>query len=277
MAVNDKYRVLLESPLGRSRATLELVSNGAKLSGSLTGSMGVLTFADGALDGSKVRWTMKGLIAASYTNAAIWECSAVVESDAIRGEMTVGEVGTFAFHGPRMGPDYRIEDEPPALAWKDLGLPRYVPMSSEWVNALKEYVKDKTKGKTCDFELTWSIEYTDPPAHLLRGDGRDFVGYHFKAKDGKFEVCDEPLETADMRTRYPYFPVATHLYMNTDQYMAYVREHGAEFRDRVESIRTNVAIGKQVNEFMGGVGNDIREEFLSQRSLGGESAAESKE
>jgi hypothetical protein len=55
--------------------------------------------------------------------------------------------------------------------------------------------------------------------------------------------------------------------MTTDQYMDYVRKHGAEFNDRVENIRVDVALGKRINEFFGGVGNDIREEFLSQQSL----------
>jgi|SRR3974390_3134564 len=266
MTVDGKYRITLESPLARQNATLEFVSHGSKLSGMLTGSMGTLEFSDGKVDGAKVTWTMNGLITASYTHTATWQCTGAIDGNAINGEMNVSGLGTFPFRGSKMGREGEHDAAEPALKWRDMGLPRYEALSVAWVNALKAYVKEKTKGKTCDFELTWSVEYTNPPAHLLRGDGRDFIGYHFRAKDGKFEVCDDPLESADMRVRYPYYPVAVKLRMSTDEYVAYVREHGAEFRDQVKTIGGGVEMGRRVNEFLGGAGNDIREEFLSQQT-----------
>ena len=266
MGVDGKYSVMLDSPLARSKATLEFASQGSKLSGKISGVMETMEF-NGAVDGAKVSWTMEGVIAASYSYKAKWECIATIQGDAIRGEMTVGEPGTFPFSGTRItAENARAMAEEGALPWKDLGLPRYEAISVEWVNALKAYVKEKTKGKTCDFELVWSIEYTNPPAHLLRGDGRDFIGYHWRAKNGKFEVFDGPVETAVIRTIYPYYPIAVHLRMNTNDYTKWAQEHGAEVRDQVKTIGASVELGKRVNQFMGGANNDIREEFLSQQT-----------
>ena len=133
------------------------------------------------------------------------------------------------------------------------------------MNAARDYVREKTKDKVVDFEVAWSVEYVDPPAHLLRGHGDNVVGYHYLAKDGKFDVVDGPLESADVRAIYPYDPFAVGLRMNTDQWVAWVTENGAKYRDQVKSTG-DMSKARLISDLMAGQGNDIREEFLSQRT-----------
>ena len=264
MAVDGIYRIILDSPIGRQKATLKLVTRGSSLSGTMTGAMGSLDFTEGTVDGANLTWTMEGVVTAMYSRTATWKCTATIDADSITGEAKIGNLGTAPFNGSRAGHG-RDHVEKPTIAWTDLGLPRYEAVSIEWVNALNAYVKKKTQGKTVDFEMVWSVEYMNPPRHLLRGRDRDTIGYHFRAKDGKIEAGDGPLEDADIRAVYPYDPFALNLRKNTDEYVAWVAEHGAKYKDQVKTTGDLDKV-KLISDLMAGLNNDIREEFLSQQT-----------
>lgn len=96
---------------------------------------------------------------------------------------------------------------------------RYESVSAEWVNALRRYVTAKAEGQTLDFEVTYSAEYTDPPAHLLRGDGRNSVGYTIRVKGGKLEVFDGARpDEADFGSTATYDPFALAYKLPLEEY-----------------------------------------------------------
>lgn len=88
--------------------------------------------------------------------------------------------------------------------------PRFEAISKEWVRGFDEWFKTEAAGHNFDCELTFSMEYTDPPAHLLRGDGSTSVGWHLIIKDDYVEVGDGPLEGAMIATVRSYDPWASY-------------------------------------------------------------------
>jgi|SRR3974390_133777 len=104
---------------------------------------------------------------------------------------------------------------------------RYEAISVEWVNALRKYLAEKTKGKNLDFKGTYSAEYTNPPAHLLRGDGRNTIGWTLRVNDREVEVLDGPHHhRADIVTIEAYDPMALSLRMTDDEFQKWYAQHG---------------------------------------------------
>jgi hypothetical protein len=262
MAIDGAYDVILDASVGRQKATLELRTRGEKLSGTLMGTMN-LKFDDGVVSGNKLSWTMDGQIAKIYPEVVTWACTATVDGDTIVGYAKLGALGDAHFKGTRRGKGSVSET---LLPWTDLGLPRYEPISVEWVAAMGAYMKRKAATKNIDFELTWSIEYTDPPTHLLRGHGPNMIGYHMVFKDGTVQVFDGRAPDADVRFIYPYDPFALRLRMRSDEYMAWVEAEGAKYHGLVKTTGDLTKM-PLINSIVAGPGNDIREEFLSQQSV----------
>jgi hypothetical protein len=263
MSIDGKYEIILDAEIARQQAVLELKTQGSKLSGSLNGAMSI-EFTDGVVDGVNLSWTMRGRAAAMYPEIYTWICTATVAGDNISGTMDVGEVvGRAPFHGVRAGKsDIHAK---PALDWKDLGLPRYEPLSVEWVNALRVWIKERARGKNLP-NLSTSSEFTNPPAHLIRDKSLDFAGFSVVHRDGEVEVFDVPNPDADFRFVYPYDPFALNLRMNTNQYVAWVKENGARYADQVKMIGDVNQIARH-NATMAGTGNDIRDLCWAQITL----------
>lgn len=107
---------------------------------------------------------------------------------------------------------------------------RHEPFSLGWVHALREYQAKRAEGKTFDFEVVWSAEYYDPPAHLLRG-GRKTVGYTIKVKNGKLEVLDgSSPDEADVWYSAPYDPAALVYRGTLEAYMTWLKEEAPRLR-----------------------------------------------
>ncbi|WP_257556030.1 hypothetical protein [Sphingobium sp. CFD-2] len=102
---------------------------------------------------------------------------------------------------------------------------KYEALSIEWVDAMRRHVTEKAIGKPLDFEVVFSIEYTDPPQHLLRGKGDASVGYTIRVKNGVLEVLDgaHP-EEADVGTCAAYDPFALSYRLPLDQYMRFLQD-----------------------------------------------------
>lgn len=95
---------------------------------------------------------------------------------------------------------------------------RYEPISVTWVHALREYLTRELAD--VDLELvacSFSAEFTDPPAHLLRADGRATIGYSFRIGSGKLEVFDGADDTAAARAVCDYASVCGHYHLNAEQ------------------------------------------------------------
>lgn len=114
---------------------------------------------------------------------------------------------------------------------------RFEPFSLGWVNALRTYQEGRAEGKVFDFDVVWSAEYRDPPAHLLR-DGRESVGYTIKVKDGKLEVIDGPnREEANVWYSAPYDPAALVYKGTLDAYMQWLKDVAPRLREEGKMIR----------------------------------------
>lgn len=95
---------------------------------------------------------------------------------------------------------------------------RYEPISSEWVHALREYMTRELEGADLDYvACSFSAEFTDPPQHLLRGDGRSSVGYSFDISNGRLEVKDGASDAAAARVVADYAAVCPHYHLKSDE------------------------------------------------------------
>jgi hypothetical protein len=97
MSVDGTWNVAMKSPMGRDNGTLELVTDGAILSGRMTNSQGSLDIADGTVDGDKVAFTAEVTSPMKMT----LKFSAIVDGDAIRGSVKLGLMGKASFTGTR--------------------------------------------------------------------------------------------------------------------------------------------------------------------------------
>jgi hypothetical protein len=97
MAVDGKYNITIQSPMGAQKATLELKAEGTTLTGTQAGAQGSMAIANGKVDGNKVSWS----IAITSPMPMTLEFSGAVEGDAISGSVKAGSFGSFPFSGAR--------------------------------------------------------------------------------------------------------------------------------------------------------------------------------
>lgn len=95
---------------------------------------------------------------------------------------------------------------------------RYEPISVTWVNALREYlVRELADVDLEQIACSFSAEFTDPPARLLRDDGRATIGYSFRIGNGRLEVFDGGDDTAAARAVCDYGSVCGHYHLTSEQ------------------------------------------------------------
>lgn len=108
---------------------------------------------------------------------------------------------------------------------------RYEVLSLKWVNALGRHLGEKASILCLDADCVLSSEYTNPPPHLLRGDGRDTVGYTILARDGTLVVLDGARhEQADFSITSAFDPVALMYRKSADEYQRWIQENGERLR-----------------------------------------------
>jgi hypothetical protein len=102
---------------------------------------------------------------------------------------------------------------------------RYEAVSAEWVDAMRQYLSDKVAAENLEgITASASFEYTDPPAHLLRG-GRETIGYYIRVRDGKIEVGDHPLPGADAQCVFDYNLIAPTYRYSAEEDLRWMSEH----------------------------------------------------
>ena len=272
MAIDGKYRLIFNYPFARMKVLLDLATaEGSGLTGMRSGGgFRPAALADGRVEGQRLSWKV-------LKTPFPFICAATVDGDAIRGEADFGFLGKAWMRGSRVdlaSGKSSIDDEP-AIAWKDMGLPRYEMGSVEWVNALGEWLHSRFEGHILDFDFRWSTEYADPPQHLLRSDGRKTIGWHFVIKEGQFEFGDGPLD-GDLDfggTPIPYAFEAKRARMHTDEMVA-LQERDLPSRLSPGEGQMPLTMTEQrryrtlrLNGFTAGPDNVIREQFFSQRTL----------
>src|SRR5262245_51241132 len=119
---------------------------------------------------------------------------------------------------------------------------RYEAGSVEWVSALRDFVTAKAGGRDLRFKASYSAEYTDPPAHLLRRDGRNSIGWCLRIDGSKVEVLDGPRHNnADIASIQAYDPMALALRMADTEFRKWYAENGL----RLEAEGKVAVIGDQ--------------------------------
>lgn len=97
MAIDGKWEITINSPMGAQKASLDLKADGAALSGTQTAQGSTQALANGKVDGSKLSWSANITTPMPMT----LEFSGAVEGDKLSGSVKAGAFGSFPFSGGR--------------------------------------------------------------------------------------------------------------------------------------------------------------------------------
>jgi hypothetical protein len=97
MAVDGKWSITVNSPMGPQKSELDLKAEGGKLTGTASGAQGANEIANGKVDGNNVSWTAD----IKQPFPMTLEFSGAVDGDAISGNVKAGNFGSFPFTGSR--------------------------------------------------------------------------------------------------------------------------------------------------------------------------------
>jgi hypothetical protein len=98
MAVDGKYKIEIDSPMGKQEATLTLKAAGEELSGTMESAMGKMDFSGGTVKGDEVFWNTEinspmGKMELAYKGK--------VTGNDISGEVQAGNFGSSPFKGKK--------------------------------------------------------------------------------------------------------------------------------------------------------------------------------
>jgi hypothetical protein len=98
MAIDGKWEITINSPLGAQKATLDLKADGGTLNGTQTAMQGTQSLSNGKVDGNNLTWS------ASITSPMpmTLEFSGAVDGDKLSGSVKAGSFGSFPFSGGRV-------------------------------------------------------------------------------------------------------------------------------------------------------------------------------
>jgi hypothetical protein len=97
MAVDGKWEIVINSPLGAQKANLELATDGTALTGTQTAAQGSGPLENGKADGDNVSWSAKITSPMPMT----LDFTGTVEGDKLSGSVKAGSFGSFPFAGTR--------------------------------------------------------------------------------------------------------------------------------------------------------------------------------
>lgn len=97
MAVDGKWNVTVNSPMGPQKSVLDLKADGGVLTGSAAGPQGPQALTDGKVDGNNVSWNM----AMTSPMPMTLGFSGTVDGNKISGSVKAGAFGSFPFTGER--------------------------------------------------------------------------------------------------------------------------------------------------------------------------------
>jgi hypothetical protein len=98
MAVDGKWEIVINSPLGAQKAQIELAANGATLTGSQQAAQGSGPLENGKVDGNNVSWSAKITSPMPMT----LDFTGTVDGDKLSGSVKAGSFGSFPFTGTRV-------------------------------------------------------------------------------------------------------------------------------------------------------------------------------
>jgi hypothetical protein len=98
MAVDGKWEIVINSPMGAQKATLDLKAEGAALTGTQSAAQGSGPLENGKVEGNALSWSAKITSPMPMT----LEFSGNVEGDKLTGSVKAGAFGSFPFNGSRL-------------------------------------------------------------------------------------------------------------------------------------------------------------------------------
>jgi len=98
MSADGKWTTTMNTPMGAQNGSMELSTDGGALTGTLTAATGdAVEITDGTIDGNNLSWKA----AITQPMPITLEFSAVVDGDAISGDVKLGAFGNATFTGER--------------------------------------------------------------------------------------------------------------------------------------------------------------------------------
>lgn len=97
MAVDGKWNISVETPIGTKQAALTLLVAGGALTGTQSADGGSAAISDGKADGNKVSWK----VAITDPMPLTLEFEGTVDGDKIAGRASAGAFGAMPFSGTR--------------------------------------------------------------------------------------------------------------------------------------------------------------------------------
>ena len=97
MAVDGKWEIVINSPLGAQKASLEIKTDGTVLTGTQQAAQGSGPLENGKVDGNALTWSAK------ITNPMplTLDFAGTVDGDKLSGSVKAGAFGSFPFTGSR--------------------------------------------------------------------------------------------------------------------------------------------------------------------------------
>jgi hypothetical protein len=97
MAIDGKWEITINSPMGAQKAALDLKSDGASLSGTQTAQGATQPVANGKADGNTLTWSANITSPMPMT----LEFTGNVEGEKMSGSVKAGAFGSFPFTGAK--------------------------------------------------------------------------------------------------------------------------------------------------------------------------------
>ena len=98
MAVDGKWEIVINSPLGAQKASLDISTNGTALTGTQQAAQGSGPLENGKVDGNNVSWSAK----ISSPMPLTLDFTGTVDGDKLSGSVKAGSFGSFPFTGNRV-------------------------------------------------------------------------------------------------------------------------------------------------------------------------------
>jgi len=97
MAIDGKWDLTIQTPVGERMSTLDVSSSGGKLIGKQTGDQGTQDIENGAIDGDEARWSIDIVVPMPMTLTF----TGTVSGDTMAGTVQLGAFGESTFSGAR--------------------------------------------------------------------------------------------------------------------------------------------------------------------------------
>jgi hypothetical protein len=97
MAVDGKWDIVINSPLGAQKASLDFKTDGSALTGTQQAAQGSGPLENGKVDGNTLTWSAK----ISNPMPLTLDFTGTVDGDKLSGSVKAGAFGSFPFSGSR--------------------------------------------------------------------------------------------------------------------------------------------------------------------------------